>query len=296
MTQVHVVREALEYRPRTLSLVESLFEANGTVRNYDGQQQYYISDQPWQWLLPILGCAVYYAMIKLLPRQIKKEVGGLKWPLAFWNLFLSVSSGILLVLWVSPQIPEFIKSGFSFRHLICNPHRELDYGLNMVCASIFAFSKFLELIDTLFLILRKKPVLFLHWYHHITVLPYTWYAVLIAVPCGNIFGIMNAFVHTIMYFYYFLAAVSTPPSWGAWVTRLQIAQMAGGLATSTAWIYYHYSDPSTCHIIQADGIPASDTGFIVSTVLLYAGYFYLFIAFYFARKSRRASSSKDKKQ
>lgn len=41
-------------------------------------------------------------------------------------------------------------------------------------SSWFALSKPIELLDTLFLILRKRPVIFLHWYHHVTVLLYTW--------------------------------------------------------------------------------------------------------------------------
>lgn len=33
-----------------------------------------------------------------------------------------------------------------------------------------------ELVDTLFIVLRKKPLIFLHWYHHITVLLFCWHA------------------------------------------------------------------------------------------------------------------------
>jgi elongation of very long chain fatty acids protein 6 len=31
-------------------------------------------------------------------------------------------------------------------------------------------------VDTLFIVLRKKPLIFLHWYHHITVLLFCWHA------------------------------------------------------------------------------------------------------------------------
>ena len=41
---------------------------------------------------------------------------------------------------------------------------------------LFALSKYYELADTLFLILKRKPVIFLHWYHHTTVLLFTWFA------------------------------------------------------------------------------------------------------------------------
>lgn len=40
---------------------------------------------------------------------------------------------------------------------------------------MFVFSKVPELGDTVFIILRKRPLIFLHWYHHVTVLLYTWH-------------------------------------------------------------------------------------------------------------------------
>ena len=41
---------------------------------------------------------------------------------------------------------------------------------------LFIFSKLPELFDTAFLVLQKKKVIFLHWFHHTTVLLYCWHA------------------------------------------------------------------------------------------------------------------------
>ena len=36
-------------------------------------------------------------------------------------------------------------------------------------------SKVPETIDTLFIVLRRQPLIFLHWYHHASVLVYCFY-------------------------------------------------------------------------------------------------------------------------
>lgn len=40
--------------------------------------------------------------------------------------------------------------------------------------TMFVLSKVPELGDTIFIVLRKQPLIFLHWYHHATVLVYSW--------------------------------------------------------------------------------------------------------------------------
>ena len=96
---------------------------------------------------------------------------------------------------------------------------------------LFIFSKYLELIDTVFLVLRKRKVRFLHWYHHFSVLLYCWHAYTWEMPTGLYFAAMNYTVHAVMYFYYFLSGVLTkPPDWALLVTVMQLLQMVGGRA------------------------------------------------------------------
>ena len=68
---------------------------------------------------------------------------------------------------------------------------------------LFALSKIVEFGDTAFIIFRKAPLSFLHWYHHVTVCTYTWYALTTdPIALSNFFGAMNYTVHTFMYAYY----------------------------------------------------------------------------------------------
>merc|ERR1712137_1414140 len=96
----------------------------------------------------------------------------------------------------------------------------------------FIYSKLFELIDTLFLVLNKRPVIFLHWFHHVTVLLYCWYSWAVQASNGIHFATMNYFVHSIMYFYYFLMLNrSIRPivrKFAFLITTVQISQMVGG--------------------------------------------------------------------
>lgn len=96
---------------------------------------------------------------------------------------------------------------------------------------LFSLSKIIELGDTLFVVLRKAPLMFLHWYHHVTVLVYCWYSIKEVTEMGIWFGGMNYLIHTIMYSYYALKASGRrlPSIISQLITLLQITQMCLGV-------------------------------------------------------------------
>ena len=55
--------------------------------------------------------------------------------------------------------------------------------------------------------LRKQKLIFLHWYHHITVLIYCWYSFSQYTAPARWFVVMNFVVHSIMYTYYAFRAL-----------------------------------------------------------------------------------------
>uniref|UniRef100_A0AAF5DJY9 Elongation of very long chain fatty acids protein n=2 Tax=Strongyloides stercoralis TaxID=6248 RepID=A0AAF5DJY9_STRER len=152
--------------------------------------------------------------------------------LVLWNLGLAIFS-ICGVLRMTPEMIWAISSN-SLQYSICTASYAM--GLTGLWTELFAMSKVAEFGDTAFIILRKKPLIFLHWYHHITVLVYTWHAYKDHTASGRWFIWMNYTVHAFMYSYYALRAlkIKVPKIAAMIITTLQILQMIGGVTIGIA--------------------------------------------------------------
>jgi hypothetical protein len=279
--------------PRILSPVEAILPKDNWILTYNGFHQYFVHDQPWTIIAPLIAIPLYLWIVFGLPKLVKKEYS-LKLPLALWNLFLCLFSLVVWICWWSSLGTEFVTSNYSIHHMVCHPTGQLTIGLNMACATVFAISKYLELIDTVFLVLRKRPVEFLHWYHHTTVLVYTWYCTMVLLPIGNIFGSVNAMVHTVMYGYYFLSSIGQRPWWGKYVTWLQLAQMVFGLLVTSTWAYF-YLTGQNCLLWRQPTVYVSEDIILVASIIMYGSYFILFLRMYlkrFAAKPQTGANSK----
>ena len=149
------------------------------------------------------------------------------------------------------------------------------YGVWTWC---FVLSKIIELGDTYFIILKKQRLIFLHWYHHITVLLYTWYAYNDFTAVNQWFLWMNYAVHSIMYAYYSVRASGyyRPPIWiNMFITVFQILQMILGVALNF-YVYVNHGDPNW------DCKSNSDRGLHLCYVsfAMYFSYFLLFVHFF----------------
>ncbi|CAF4536860.1 unnamed protein product, partial [Didymodactylos carnosus] len=104
------------------------------------------------------------------------------------------------------------------------------YGITGYWIWIFSVSKVPELLDTLFIVLRKQKLIFLHWFHHATVLIYTWYSYHDWTSSGRWFVFMNYSVHALMYSYYAFRAMrfNIPKFVQQIVTIFQLSQMFVG--------------------------------------------------------------------
>lgn len=214
----------------------------------------------------------YFGQKIMANRPAFKLEGSLAW----WNLFLSVFSlwGALRMvphtLWLMRTVP--------FEETICEP-ASTSYGTGAAgfAVQMFCLSKLPELIDTVFIVLRKKPLIFLHWYHHVTVLAFCWNAYVTESGAGHYFASMNYTVHAVMYFYFYLQAIkAVPKNFPSWIiTIMQISQMIAGTGIVIASIYYYrYGGkkfaPGACNNNESN---------LLAGGIIYASYLYLFCEF-----------------
>jgi len=156
-----------------------------------------------------------------------REPFKVKWLAISWNGFLALFSIVALYSYgVLPLLPFVKENGLSFES--CSVHSEFLSPW----VFLFCLSKIPELFDTLIHVLKKQRIIFLHWYHHVTVMWFCWFAWAYAVENGGLFSTMNLAVHSVMYTYYTIAAfgVRFPNPIRLSITLLQIIQMVLGTA------------------------------------------------------------------
>lgn len=207
----------------------------------------------------------------------------LKGPLNAWNLFLAVFS-LIGALRTVPHLLGTL-STFGIEHTLCRA-ASVSYGSGAcgLWVMLFIFSKYFELIDTVFLVLRKRKVGFLHWYHHMTVLLYCWHSYTWEMPTGLYFVAMNYSVHALMYFYYFLSGISKPPKWGLLVTIIQLTQMMIGIAVTLGHI--------TLIARQKEQYCDGYLWNLTLAFVMYGSYFALFAQFFIQRYCNKRPQKK----
>ena len=114
--------------------------------------------------------------------------------------------------------------------VLCDSDNVMFRGFNSWVLYFFLLSKAWELLDTVFLVLGKHRLRFLHVYHHFVTLPLAWVLYRDASSSGALFAWANMFVHTPMYYYYTIAALGRTVWWKKYITQIQITQFVACLA------------------------------------------------------------------
>ena len=187
--------------------------------------------QKWlhdNWTLSFGYSAIYIALIFSGKYYMQKRPPfQLRSALTVWSAIL----GIFSILGAARTLPEMLYTidKYGWEYSVCHP--SFYFGSTKFWAIMFTISKVYELGDTIFIVLRKQNLIFLHWYHHITVLIYTWYTHAYFLAPARWFVVMNYTVHSVMYSYYTLKAMrfKLPKSVSMVITILEITQVSGGI-------------------------------------------------------------------
>lgn len=225
------------------------------------------------WPVAPLGLSATYLLLLFLLSQWMKERNPikLKTPLIAWNSCLAAFS----ILACFKYAPEAVLNGIAkggFVYSVCSVKPFSTQNLTFWMA-MFIVSKFVEFGDTIFLVLRKAPLTFLHVYHHVSVAVYAWFGGTDRSLLGHWFLTMNFAVHSIMYTYFALKGfgVNVPSVIAKAITSLQLVQFLVGLVvvlTTAARLWSGESCNSTFECT------AFGLGIYGSYLVLFSNFFY----------------------
>ncbi|XP_069697684.1 very long chain fatty acid elongase AAEL008004-like [Periplaneta americana] len=231
--------------------------------------------------MPVLGILGFYLyfVLKLGPQiMATRKAFNLQRILVAYNFYQ-----VLFSLWLSTMPFRVGALGYLFKHG-CQP---ADQPRNPFSVAVsngawwYFFSKIIELLDTVFFVLRKKQnqVTFLHVYHHTITALFSWgYLKFLPGEQGVVIGCLNSVVHVIMYFYYMVAAMGPKYQkylwWKKYMTWIQLVQFCIMLTYLLCLLAYDCKFPKAL------------TFFFISNVVVFL---YLFSNFY-----RKAYKKKEK--
>lgn len=155
---------------------------------------------------------------------------------------------------------------------------------------LFYVSKAWDFWDTIFIVLGKKwrQLSFLHVYHHITIFMFYWLNSRVFYD-GDIYLtiVLNGFIHTVMYTYYFICMHTRDPKTGKslpiwWKSSLTAMQMVQFITMMSQGSYLLYSGCSNA----SQRIVATYVVYILSLFVLFA---HFFVNSYMKPKKKKAA-------
>uniref|UniRef100_A0AAF5PQ83 Elongation of very long chain fatty acids protein n=2 Tax=Wuchereria bancrofti TaxID=6293 RepID=A0AAF5PQ83_WUCBA len=187
------------------------------------------------WSQTITVSIGYFFVIKLIQYFMKsRSAFNLRWPLFTWNLSLALFNIFGFIRFAEDMIHTLLYQGI---------YPSLCYSVNPTDVAaywsyLFFLSKIVELGDTLFIVLRKKRLIFLHYYHHTSVLIYSAHSGAENTGSGKAFIMMNFLAHSAMYTYFAVASygIRLPKTVSMILTTIQTVQMFAGISV-LAYVY-----------------------------------------------------------
>lgn len=222
----------------------------------------------WTWSI-VIGVIYVLVIFSLKGFMKSRPAFNLRSVLVIWNASLAIFS----IIGTLRMFREFIFTlqVYGFQFSTCNP--AFYNGATGFWVMLFAFSKVYELGDTLFIVLRKQNLIFLHWYHHLVTLIYMFFSYKDYIAAARVGITMNFTVHALMYTYYGLRAcrVRVPRSVNMAITSIQIIQMVIGVSVTT-WQLFLIMGKAPCSQTWSN---------LIVSLVMYASYLLLFANFFY---------------
>lgn len=183
--------------------------------------------------------AAYLVTVTLGTHCVKRPLPLPRVVIAFHNLVLCLGSLVMFIGTAHESFREKTRVN-STEWLFCIQPGTAAEGPLYFWSYIYYLSKYYELLDTVILLWKAKPLSVLHVFHHsvVVVMAYLWVDQVQSLQ--QIALLTNTFIHVGMYIYYFLTSLGYRPPWKQAVTMGQIIQFIFSFSVSIPFWILHF--------------------------------------------------------
>ncbi|RIA84250.1 ELO family [Glomus cerebriforme] len=267
---------------------EEIFSIPYNTSNWDYYQ--FINPNEFQWKVGItpfsnwqfiVGAWATYFVTIISLKSIMSSTSpfSMRYISAIHNLILCILSAVMFGYATLDFIYRYQERGIG--ECFCTSDSSSAKGRLFYVTYIYYLSKFDELLDTVILALKKRPIIFLHWYHHAIVILMVWSWLEDSNMYASIGMMANTLIHVFMYYYYFSTSLGRKVWFKKYITTGQIIQFAISFILAIPYLYFHFT--KNCQL----GFNA-----FVFSMVCNGSFLILFIRFYRKTYSRDVGKNK----
>ena len=227
----------------------------------------------YMWMAPVFSLLYLLAVFGGRRWMQDRKPYVLRKQLVVWNTATALFSMVAFTRVMPLMIKNWSQGGVI--DSVCN---SLEDNQTLFWLALGAMSKVVQYGDTFFIVARKSPLIFFHWYHHITVSLYSWYLWYNgpdSCSVGMSFAAINLFFNSVIYTYkiFKAAGVRVPKYVSQLMLMFIVCEFAAGLLCILI-VWYSYRSGYECY---------TSWEFISSGLVLYGSYLVLALNLIFNR-------------